>query len=365
MQAVELSKNSGTEAEASASHERAYWLCQLGGWGSLTVINVLSSTAGNWESVLRFAAAKTFCMLCGFALSHRWRGHLRARGWLHDSGPFPIHRVIAWLLAMSLVQTVVLVLSDQVFRDGRLLTDEPNDVPSLVVGVFFLWFGVFMIWTLCYAVALSRRRAHRFELEKLELEVSVKDAELRALQAQVNPHFFFNSLNSIRALIYQDADAAARAVGQLAGMMRHSLHAGQSATVRLADEMAAVDAYLGMEKLRFDERLQLTIDVAPEFSEVAMPPMALQTLVENAIKHGVEHSMGVCEVRIVARRLVDMIEISVANQGALADASASTRLGFANTSKRLELLFGPRASCTLAAADGWVTARITLPQEAP
>ncbi len=89
--------------------------------------------------------------------------------------------------------------------------------------------------------------------------------------------------------------------------------------------------------------------------------MALQTLVENAIKHGVEHSMGVCQVRIAARSLGDMVEITVANQGALAEASASTRLGFVNTSKRLALLFGPRASCTLGAQDGWVTARITLP----
>jgi len=367
MQAAELDKTSGSHAVAAVtegSHERAYWLCQLGGWGTLTVINVLSSSSGSWDSVLRFAAAKTFCMIVGFALSHRWRLHLRERGWLHGNGAFPIKRFVAWLLAMSLVQTGVLILSDQIFRKGRFLTDEPNDVPILVVGVFFLWFGVFMVWTLCYAVALSRRRAVRFELEKLELEVTVKDAELRALQAQVNPHFFFNSLNSIRALIYQDSDAAARAVGQLAGMMRHSLHAGQYPTVRLADEMTALDAYLGMEKLRFDERLQLTIDVAPEFSEVAVPPMALQTLVENAIKHGVEHSMGACEVRITARREGDMVEVSVANQGTLAEASASTRLGLDNTSKRLALLFGPRAGCTLIAEDGWVTARITLPQEA-
>ena len=366
MQAVELTKNSGADAASTiqaGSPDRAYWLCQLGGWGTLTVINVLSSASGSWDSVLRFAAAKTFCMICGFALSHRWRMHLRARGWLHGSDAFPVRRFLAWLIAMSLIQTGMLLLADQIFRGGRFLTDEPEDVPVLVVGAFSLWFGVFLIWTLCYAYALSRRRATRFELEKLELEVSVKDAELRALQAQINPHFFFNSLNSIRALIYQDADAAARAVGQLAGMMRHSLHAGQHATVRLADELAAVHAYLGMEKLRFDERLQLTIDVAPALSEVAMPPMALQTLVENAIKHGVEHSMGGCQVRISARRLGDMVEISVANQGILAEASASTRIGLINTSKRLALLFGPRASCTLAAENGWVTARITLPQE--
>jgi LytS/YehU family sensor histidine kinase len=211
-------------------------------------------------------------------------------------------------------------------------------------------------------MVLSRRRALRFEMEKLELEVSVKDAELRALQAQINPHFFFNSLNSIRALIYQDADAAARAVGQLAGMMRHTLQAGQANTVRLADELAAVDAYLGMEKLRFEERLQLTLDIAPGLDEVAMPPMILQTLVENAVKHGLERSMGPCRISIGARRTASAVLISVSNDGELAEASASTRLGLANASKRLALLFGPAATCTLSAQNGAVVATIALPQ---
>ena len=185
---------------------------------------------------------------------------------------------------------------------------------------------------------------------------------MRALQAQINPHFFFNSLNSIRALIYQDADAAARAVGQLSGMMRHTLQAGQADTVRLADELAAVDAYLGMEKLRFDERLQLSVEIEAGLDNVAMPPMILQTLVENAVKHGVERSMGTCQITIAARRAGRQVLLSVANQGALADASASTRLGLANTSKRLALLFGPESTCSLVQHDGWVVASIVLPQ---
>ncbi|MES2128909.1 MAG: histidine kinase [Pseudomonadota bacterium] len=346
----------------ASSHERDYWIAQLLGWGGLAVIGVLTSSIGEWHTVLRFALAKVLCMVLGLALSHIWRNQLRRRGWFDQHRTIPFKQVIGGLLILSVIETTGLVGIDVVIRDGELVRANPMFVFDLLLLVF-LWFVVFLVWTLCYAVALSRRRALRFELEKLELEVSVKDAELRALQAQVNPHFFFNSLNSIRALVYEDADAAALAVSRLAAMMRHNLQAGQADTVRLADELAAVDAYLGMEKLRFDERLQLEQRIAPGLDEVRLPPMVLQTLVENAIKHGVEVSMDVCQVRISAQRDGSTVLLEVANQGRLASASSSTRLGLANASKRLALLFGPGATCQLSEKDGWVRARVALPQE--
>ncbi|MES2015554.1 MAG: histidine kinase [Pseudomonadota bacterium] len=346
--------------QSASARRRDYWLCQLAGWGSLSVVAVMSSSQGDTEGVVRFAVAKTACMISGLMLSHGWHQFLSSRGWLDRNRAFPFQGILAALALLSVLQVGFLVLSDLVFRRGDVLREE--GLPIILLMLFFLWFGAFLVWTLCYAMVLSRRRALRFELEKLELEVNIKDAELRALQAQINPHFFFNSLNSIRALIYQDADAAARAVSQLAGMMRHTLQAGRASTVRLADELAAVDAYLGMEKLRFDERLQLTLEIEPGLDEVAMPPMILQTLVENAVKHGVERSAGPCRITIRARRDGALVRLSVANQGVLTDASASTRLGLANASKRLDLLFGPRASCTLTELNDSVVASIVLPQ---
>jgi two-component sensor histidine kinase len=340
---------------------RDYWLCQLAGWGSFAVVAVLSSSQGSTESVLRFTLAKIACMITGLGLSHLWHQFLRSRGWLDRNRAFPFLSILAGISLLAVLQLGCLLLADLVFRHGALF-DERDALPIVFMMLFFIWFATFLVWTLCYAMVLSRRRALRFELEKLELEVSVKDAELRALQAQINPHFFFNSLNSIRALIYQDADSAARAVSQLAGMMRHTLQAGQASTVRLADELAAVDAYLGMEKLRFDERLQLSLAIEPGLDDVAMPPMILQTLVENAVKHGVERSMDACRITIGARREGGKVLISVANQGTLAEASASTRLGLANASKRLALLFGPASTCTLTQQDGAVVATIVLPQ---
>lgn len=344
------------------TERRDYWLCQLAGWGGMTALGLLSSSQSELDDALRFALAKTFCMMTGFGLSHVWRGHLKRRAWLTGSA-LPFKHLLAGLSLMAVVQTGFLLLADLLFRGGELLRDagiSAVDYAMLIV----LWFIVFMAWTLCYAAALARRRARQAELARLELEVSAKDAELRALQFQVNPHFFFNSLNSIRALVHEDALAASHALGQLAGMMRQRLHAGQAGTITLAEELAAVSAYLGIEKLRFEERLVVAIDVDPALAETPLPPMVVQTLVENAVKHGVERMVAPCQVRISAR-MDDpgLVRVEVRNQGRLAATSSSTRLGLANVMRRLALQCGPRAGCVLAEEDGWVRATVTVPHK--
>lgn len=349
--------------DSLAKTHRDYWFCQLAGWGTLTLFGILGSSFGDWHAALRFAVAKAVCGLTGLALSHAWRAQLRRRAWVDRASGLPLGPLAAGVLLLALAQTGCLLVTDLVFRRGAFFELGPDE--SLVLHLVILvviWAVVFAFWTLCYAVALSRRRAARFEVEKLRLEVSMKEAELRALQSQVNPHFFFNSLSSIRALVFEDAAAAARAVNQLAGMMRHSLKTGQQPTVRLDEELAAVQAYLDMEKLRFEDRLQLDVAVPPALGAVLLPPMVLQTLVENAVRHGVERATGPCRIRIAAARAGEGgVRVTVANEGRLIDDSESTRLGLANANRRLALQFGADAGCTIAEADGWVTATVSLP----
>ncbi|WP_369681699.1 sensor histidine kinase [Janthinobacterium sp. BJB401] len=343
---------------------RDYWIAQCAGWGALAALGVYASWGGGYtDQVLWFSVAKVFCALTGLGLSHGWRNHLRRHGWIKGAQDrLPLARIGAGLLLLSVLQTGAVLLAELLFRNGALLQDRA-ELPATVAILTVIWYIVFALWTLLYTLALARRHATRLAFDKLQLEIHVKDAELRALQAQVNPHFFFNSMNSIRALMFQDVQAAARAMNQLAAMMRHNLQTGLSGTVRLDAELAALQAYLGMEKLRFEERLQLSQDIDPGLEAVALPPMLLQTLVENAIKHGVERSTGPCAVRIEARRADDTVLLRVANQGKLAADSGSTRVGLANAGQRLHLLFGAGATCRLAEHDGWVIATVTLPRE--
>jgi sensor histidine kinase YesM len=351
-----------TIAEQSmfSGSSRNYWLAQAIGWTVFSVFMILTTSGNKGDSFISFTVAKLFCALVGFLLSHQWRAYLKKKGWFVRKEAFPITKIFFGLLLISTIQFGVVILADWLFRKGDIFNgSEPWwFLTSLLI---FLWFVVFLVWTLCYAIAHSQRKLVQFEFEKLQLELNVKDAELRALQAQVNPHFFFNSLNTIRALVFQDQQAAANAIGQLAGMMRHSLTAGQAQTVKLADEIKAVEAYLSMEKLRFEERLQFSLQIDKSLENLALPPMILQTLVENAIKHGVEVSMTPCEIQLLARRIPSGVEIIVANQGKLSTSSESTQLGLQNARKRLSLLFGDQASCELIEEDDRVKARIFLP----
>ena len=179
---------------------------------------------------------------------------------------------------------------------------------------------------------------------------SVKEAELRALKSQVNPHFIFNSLNSLRALIDEDPDRARKAVTQLANLLRYSLQSGLLETVPFEEELGIVNDYLALEQVRHEERLRLRLDIAPEALHLPIPPMLLQTLVENAVKYGISQRPEGGEISIVARNEGGTLRIEVSNPGEIKslDAAKSTGVGLHNAAERLRLIFGERATLRLS-----------------
>ncbi|SDH74340.1 histidine kinase [Janthinobacterium sp. YR213] len=331
-----------------------YWTFQLAGWGALTLFNSVYGGSTQLRIVVTIAS---WGSLGGLLLSHLWHGVLRRRGWAANGLRW--QRIVPSLIVLAAIQTASVATAFHVMY-------PPDTIRGIawLPGALLFWFGVFLTWTVFYFTALSLRRASRFEAEALRLEVLAKDAQLRALQAQVNPHFFFNSLNSVRALIFEDREAAAHMIDQLANLMRHALQSSQHATVPLAAELEAVRAYLAIEQSRFEERLRVSFDIPPGLELVRVPPMALQTLVENAVKYGVEASADGGDIRIAARRGagMDTLQIEVANTGRLRSASGSTGIGLRNARQRLQLACGERASLELCEHAGWVHATIHLPE---
>ncbi|QKY07850.1 sensor histidine kinase [Janthinobacterium lividum] len=331
-----------------------YWTFQLAGWGALTLFNSVYGGSTQLRIVVTIAS---WGSLGGLLLSHLWHGVLRRRGWAANGLRW--QRIVPSLIVLAAIQTASVTAAFHVMY-------PPDTIRGIawLPGALLFWFGVFLTWTVFYFTALSLRRASRFEAEALRLEVLAKDAQLRALQAQVNPHFFFNSLNSVRALIFEDREAAAHMIDQLANLMRHALQSSQHATVPLAAELEAVRAYLAIEQSRFEERLRVSFDIPPGLELVRVPPMALQTLVENAVKYGVEASADGGDIRIAARRGagMDTLQIEVANTGRLRSASGSTGIGLRNARQRLQLACGERASLELCEQAGWVYATIHLPE---
>jgi len=240
----------------------------------------------------------------------------------------------------------------------------PPNVSLAVIVIYSVFDSTFLlfIWSTFYFGYHIYDRYRRSEVERAQLAATVKESELRALKSQVNPHFIFNSLNSLRALIDENPARARQSVTQLANLLRYSLQSGQLETVPFEDELRVVNDYLALEQVRHEERLRVRLDIAPETLTLPIPPMLLQTLVENAVKYGISTRPDGGEIAIIARRENDALKLQVTNPGALpaigpaaaaatvrAAAPVSTGVGLKNAANRLRLLFGERATLNLRA----------------
>jgi LytS/YehU family sensor histidine kinase len=218
-------------------------------------------------------------------------------------------------------------------------------------------------------VRLQNRRREQLAVEQ-ELRLHASRSELKALRAQINPHFLFNALNAIVALIPTKPERAEETLEQLAEVFRYTLTRSDKEWTRLADEVDFVRAYLDVEKARFGERLQATIDVDPKVQDMTVPSMMLQTLVENAVKHGLSSVRGVGVLSIEAKADADRVHIIVRDNGAEAESNGRRReapigegYGLRNIRERLAGHFGDRASFSLTRdrATSTTVAAIELP----
>ncbi len=313
----------------------------FGGLGPATVLNILAANA------------------VGAALTHGLRHRMRARGWLE----LPVGRLLPRLAAAA----VALALGLELIAFLIGLPVKPIR-PEWSFPVLFLlnaiqWLMPMSAWVALYTAICYFRRWRSAEIARLQLEVAARQAQLDALRAQLNPHFLFNALNSLRALIAERPAQARELVTDLSELLRYTLLAGHRERVPLAEELTAVESYLQLESVRLEERLRWRVEAAADTRSLALPPMLLQGLVENAVKHGISAQPQGGEVAVAARRAGARLELTVSNSGRLAP-TAPGGFGLANARQRLRLLYGTRAALELGAArPDLVEARVVLPAE--
>ena len=235
---------------------------------------------------------------------------------------------------------------------------------SLLVKTFY--FNLFV-----YGVVVSvahafdyYRKFHEREINTLELEKRLTQAKLQALQMQLNPHFLFNTLHAISALVHKDAEAADRMISRLSVLLRYTLESTDAHEVSLKEELAFLDRYLEIEKTRFGNRLSVLHDIAPETLNARVPNLLLQPLVENAILHGIEPQSKPGRIELRAHRDNEQLRIEVRDNGAGLPGGdlASEGVGLANTRARLQQLYGSRQSIEFSnAAEGGLRVRVTIP----
>ena len=201
------------------------------------------------------------------------------------------------------------------------------------------------------------------ERENDQLERAILETEGKVLRAQMNPHFVFNALNSVRALITEDPQKAKKGINQLSKLLRSSLLTERNKTISLLEELDTITDYLALEKIRYEDRLDWKLTIDPICQKAQIPPMLLQTLVENGIKHGISRSVKGGIIEISAQRMEDLIQISVINPGHLRVGKETDEgVGLINSQNRLNLLYGKTAQIELQPLNkNQVCAIVTLP----
>jgi two-component system LytT family sensor kinase len=224
-------------------------------------------------------------------------------------------------------------------------------------------------------VRLQQRRQEQ-DLLAQELRVQSSQSELKALRAQINPHFLFNALNTVASLIHSDPARADRAVEQLSEVFRHTLRRSESEWAPLDQELAFAAAYLDVEEARFGHRLRYTIDAAPDAGRALVPAMLVHTLIENAVKHGIAQLRGPGTLDVVARVAADRLVVEVVDNGPGPGPHSDTaglgrrvgeQFGLRSVRDRLRGHFGDAATFTLTRdeAQGRTVARMELPMVSP
>ncbi len=282
-------------------------------------------------------------------------------------GSAPLRLLFAVHLVASLVFSLVWMLlraGVAVWLENQSFTDTLQH--ALVATLFFNLLVYWVVVAVAHAVGFYRSLRER-ERRTLELEKHVTEARLLALQMQLNPHFLFNALHGISALMYRDVDAADRMLVRLSELLRHALDRTDAQRVPLRDELAFLDRYLELEQIRFGDRLSVRHAIEDAVRDALVPNLILQPLVENALKHGIEPQVkpGVITLRA---HLVDghrvRLEVEDNGRGLAPGKSAEGGIGTANSRSRLTQLYGPRAQIEfLPGADGGLRVVMEFPFE--
>ena len=386
-----------------------YWICQLAGWGSWVFLNLFIAYQFAAEVYLTPEAKKNLFFLAlfidfvwGVFATHLLRTVLKKLNWLRFAPGKMFLMFVLGVVSAGLIsyygskytseisgysfdkyernerRTKAIAMEKEMKLAGKEYYDyEKNAVLDSAGYAATLqikkttgwfkdktgewkfeeqrkgrdWWGVIFtfiltsMWLLIYLVWHYIEKNRNDRLDKLRLEGLVKSLELKTIKSHINPHFIFNALNSIRALVDENPERARTAITELSNILRSSLKAETLETVPLQQELDIVKDYLALEEMRFEERLRVEWDIDDDTLTQPLPPMMLQTLVENAIKHGISKNMDGGVIRICSLFRDGHHELTVQNTGTLSDIKTGDIQGFGvkSTQDRLNLLYQGKA----------------------
>lgn len=345
------------------SDEKAlYWLTQVTGWFLFVLLILFQNfLTGKVDiGIIRFLLIN---FIIGIGLSHFMRYVIIQLGMLRLKIFAVLPRIVFLSIATGFTAALLIgTISDLFFRD----VDEILVMPfTLLLELLLPFTMVFLIWNVLYFATIYLKNYEKEEIKNLRLSASMNEVELGNLRSQLNPHFMFNALNSIKALIDENPEHAKVSVTKMSNILRSSLSSGKKRLVGLDEELKVVRDYLDLEKTRFEERLNYGFDIPDTLSHVQVPPLLLQTLVENGVKHGIGQLPQGGEILVSAKALPDgFTELKVINSGnydPIKKVSRGTGIGLTNSRRRLKLIYGENAYIEIYSANDKVVCRVVLP----
>jgi Histidine kinase len=349
-----------------------YWIFQLTGWGMITLTRFVAGVTVLDLAWPRLLLELLLVNTLGLALSHWLRDFVRRNGWR----ALPIRKLSWRILVASFVCGAPIGIVTQLtylsaLHDPELFLREYAPALQFQFALPFAfaleivnWAFIFIIWLTIYFTAVALREHRSAQFKQSELTRALQLAELRLLKSQLNPHFLFNALNTVRSLIADNPARAQNAVTRLANTLRYSLTSRQDELVTLSQELDIVADYLELESMRFEDRLRIELHIPDDAAGVRIPVMLLQTLVENGIKHGIAElpSGGLLRISAVLQNEILILEVENPRPPARTRMSAHEGIGLHNARDRLRLLFPERASLELDLTKPAVaTARLRIP----
>ena len=297
---------------------RRFWLLNTLVWTLYFALNtILFTTFAGWSSGVLLISIVLSAGMC--LLSGALRAQALRRDWF-ALGPWALllRLLLAVMLGAALVQVLIqIAIRLTLHWHWVSLPAGGNFQPVAIFGYWINTAIVLALWTAAWVGIHALRRYRYGEVARLKAEAARNALELDALRARLNPHFVFNALNNLRALINEDTERARELVTRLSNTLRHALEHHQNERVTLADELAVVRDYLAVEQVHYEQRLRVREAVAEAALDTTLPPMLLQLLVENAIKHGIARTPDGGELVISATLNAARLQLVVRNPGLL------------------------------------------------
>lgn len=340
--------------------KKLYWIAQIVGWlVYVLIVGIFNRLNGNTITRELFFSLLSIYFI-GLSISHFYRSLIVKLNYMRLSVSHLIPRIIISVLLFGIVVYFVQSLVLEVLIAGSQYTFEIVDAFPKIIN----WALLFLLWSLLYFLFHFINNYKKEEIKNLKWQAAKNEIELNKIKSQLNPHFIFNSMNSIRALVDENPQLAKDAITQLSNVLRNSLMIGKKKLIPLSDELKIVDDYLSLEKTRFEEKLTIIKNIESNTENFLIPPLMIQTLVENGIKHGTSKLTkgGIIEIQSILEK--DTLIVTIYNSGFYdIESKPETGFGIVNTLQRLQLLFGDKAKFTIENEHDRVKTTLIIPNK--